>query len=743
MRGEPQQDESPEEAAGKREELGVNHQFYEAIARQQLSAEQREVLSRLSHTLRRFFPGLSQEGIQEMVQEAFKRADMEYGLAAAAEWAQGFQIPRHLIERDVARLHDAGGCIKEVARRLFMERRGSRLNLDRVRKTISPHNPEFERLCELAQRGVEVLLPENFRPSGVQGRPRPLRNKLIACGGAVNKMVTEGYLETDLAIALPLEEVEEAVEHETCNIFTSSWAKKAFKPKGRNTCNPGNCGTGSSMHTDAVTQEAIRKWGKVVNCTLTEIVQMINNFFREAQRLDHTVSWSDVRMWKMDLRGAFTLLDFDPYLAHLMGTELEGDIIIFYLCGIFGWSSMPMAFQVVNRGCRWELAQAGRLKGRMNMYTDDAFGVCLARDLEHDMSTVRSLFIALLGDLAVEEDKTESGRRLDLIGWDFNLDKRHVGIAQKNALKAFYGYARHDLDAKIPIKRVEAWASWAERYGEICLHMRPFRRILYNQMQGHRHHPRANRHISVTIDNKARRTVRLYAALLTLSRIHGKVFTRTFESFDDRNPTLRIQFDGSLDGAGLLWFGTGRGDLFVIETLLGGAAVDLRSLNFGWDSSFQNCSEYITIIIGVVGAILMGWDTSAIEIMGDSETALRWADSGRFKSDNVINAATVMSVICASKDVHFMDSKHIPKEENWHADMFSRTEEGETWEQLVRRMRRRDPDIPRNLLQVNIPNLSELLDLCDPRREFEDDESFGAYWRRVHAFVDGLGPLHR
>ena len=382
------------------------------------------------------------------------------------------------------------------------------------------------------------------------------------------------------------------------------------------------------------------------------------------------------------------------------------------------------------------------------MYTDDAFGVCLARDLEHDMSTVRSLFIELLGDMAVEDDKTESGRRLDLIGWDFNLDKRHVGIAQKNALKAFYGYARHDLNAKIPIKRVEAWASWAERYGEICLHMRPFRRILYNQMHGHRH-LQANRHISVSIDNKARRTVRLYAALLTLSLIHGKVFTRTFASFDDRNPTLRIKFDGSLEGAGLLWFITGRGDcpyyeeLLVIESLLGGAAVDLRSLNFGWDSSFQNCSEYITIIIGVVGAILMGWDTSAIEIVGDSETALRWADSGRFKSDNVINAATVMSVICASKDVHFMDSKHIPKEENWHADMFSRTEEGETWDQLVRRMRRRDPDIPRNLLQVNIPNLSELLDLCDPRRTFEDDESFGVYWRRVHAFVDSLVPLPR
>ena len=74
--------------------------------------------------------------------------------------------------------------------------------------------------------------------------------------------------------------------------------------------------------------------------------------------------------------------------------------------------------------------------------------------------------------------------------------------------------------------------------------------------------------------------------------------------------------------------------------------------------------------------------------------------------------------------------------------MSSRMEERETWDQLVRRMRRRDPDIPRNLLEVRIPNLSELLDLCDPRRTFVDDESFGVYWRRVHSFVDKLGPLH-
>ena len=42
---------------------------------------------------------------------------------------------------------------------------------------------------------------------------------VIACGGALNKMVTEGYLEKVLAIALPLEEVEGAVVYEKQHIY--------------------------------------------------------------------------------------------------------------------------------------------------------------------------------------------------------------------------------------------------------------------------------------------------------------------------------------------------------------------------------------------------------------------------------------------------------------------------------------------------------------------------------------------
>ena len=104
-------------------------------------------------------------------------------------------------------------------------------------------------------------------------------------------------------------------------------------------------------------------------------------------------------------------------------------------------------------------------------------------------------------------------------------------------------------------------------------------------------------------------------------------------------------FDGCLDGSGVIWYG-GQSATAIFQdarirglTALGGAAVDLRSLGFGDDSSFQNVSEFISLLIGVVGAIAMGWDISSVLFVGDSQTELTWAREGRFRPSNVRNSA--------------------------------------------------------------------------------------------------------
>ena len=143
----------------------------------------------------------------------------------------------------------------------------------------------------------------------------------------------------------------------------------------------------------------------------------------------------------MDLKGAFTLLDFDPASVPLLATELDDELVVFFLAGIFGWTAMPMVFQVITRTIVWELQQPGVLCGSFDMFVDDMFGVTFQKDLVQDMETVQRFCTDLLGDEATAVDKTDSGVRLTLIGWDIDLHQQLVTISRPNALSAFYGYA--------------------------------------------------------------------------------------------------------------------------------------------------------------------------------------------------------------------------------------------------------------------------------------------------------------
>ena len=82
---------------------------------------------------------------------------------------------------------------------------------------------------------------------------------------------------------------------------------------------------------------------------------MILEFYSEAVRIDPLVQWEDLRLWKTDLRGAYQLMSLHPESAKYFGMEIYGERIFIHLCGIFGWTCTPAAFQVVSRGIQWEL----------------------------------------------------------------------------------------------------------------------------------------------------------------------------------------------------------------------------------------------------------------------------------------------------------------------------------------------------------------------------------------------------
>jgi hypothetical protein len=62
---------------------------------------------------------------------------------------------------------------------------------------------------------------------------------------------------------------------------------------------------------------------------------------------------------------------------------------------------------------------------------DDIVSVCFVGDLDAVFSRTSAICTSLLGSGAVADDKTESGRKLEVIGYTICLDTERVGIAEK------------------------------------------------------------------------------------------------------------------------------------------------------------------------------------------------------------------------------------------------------------------------------------------------------------------------
>ena len=157
-------------------------------------------------------------------------------------------------------------------------------------------------------------------------------------------------------------------------------------------------------------------------------------------------------------QGRLHLALFPPGRRRLVRNYADRVIVYRLIAGIFGWAGAPAAFQVVTRAVQWELRH--RLRSSTIMYLDGTVGVCMLHDLDSELALTRSTCIDLLGPTAVADDKTETGRRLDVIGYVIDLDLHRVLIAPKNYLNTLRGFVSVDLDGVMNLRTAQKLASW-------------------------------------------------------------------------------------------------------------------------------------------------------------------------------------------------------------------------------------------------------------------------------------------
>jgi hypothetical protein len=217
-----------------------------------------------------------------------------------------------------------------------------------------------------------------------------------------------------------------------------------------------------------------------------------------------------------------------------------------------------------------------------------------------------------------------------------DLETKRVSIAKKNFLTALHGFIGTDVTKRHNLRTAQRLASWGTRYGKICRVMRPFCGALNTQTWG-----RKDPHALFNLTSTAKVAIQCWRAMLCLVRHREVEFTRTMESFVPTTPVSIAEFDASLSGAGHIWYDLVDG----AEVARGVSAVDLTFLGFVTDSSYQNLSEFIGVILAVMGQVTLGRGRPehrrSLALRGDSVTALTWSITERVRGSIVTNASMV------------------------------------------------------------------------------------------------------
>jgi hypothetical protein len=470
----------------------------------------------------------------DIVQAAWQAQGELFDTKAARLWATDesgaeFDFSVAMRERDGRDLVECGGDLALLARtrqQALQQGRLSRSRVDNVASRIA-NKIDLERARKIAGEGMRLFTAPGFVPCG---QPPPLRKVYLEASPAVNKMMAEMWEEGKLLL-LPTEAVKKI---EGVHFSPMSWAPKADKKEGRSIGDLSSP-VGHAVNCPEAADLVREAWGSIELPTLTDIIRMI---LKAADQ--H--GWANIELWKMDLKGAFTLLNFLPTDVKWLAFELTGGLTAVHIVGMFGWCGCPFGFAVFSRVL---IDLVNRCTGRRGlMYVDD---VCMAGPIasgETDRRLASQTIEGVMGPGSVAPAKTENGRELNMLGWALDLNRRVVSLSLKNLYKTLFAFFSVDVDAPVTLPVLQALASRASRAALLSWAMKPFTRGMFGCMTFYGGNRSSRRKLSAD----ARFEILLWRAFLIQLAWKPELFARPIESFRLRIADILLEFDASLEG---------------------------------------------------------------------------------------------------------------------------------------------------------------------------------------------------
>jgi hypothetical protein len=665
---------------------------------------------------------LDPTAVFSILKEALASSATSFCSRAAQTWADGFVFPPEAKEGDATLLRQCGGDFDALWAIKRAMGAADKLSPARVKSTVRRRDltdrKDYGRLMCIA-RGIEIETLPTFRPSGGTHRP-PMRTKYTRdVPNAVNKLLHKQWLKSTVlllptALVALIEGIHYSYQH---------WTVKAGKAEGRTLCDTSNGAPGEQTlngntpaEKETLRQMMIKRWGRIEHPTLHDLVLMV----LEAADLH---GWENIELWKMDLAGAFNLMDFSAASAKLLAFELTEGMTVIHTTGMFGWTGTPYVFQVITR----VLCDLCRplLFGSNLMYVDDMFGAVHRNHRAQDMAAAAKVIRQLLGHGAVAEEKSAFGRSTDLLGWNFDLDTRSVSASMRNMLKAIHTFFNTDLDGPVTLKEVERMASYASRYAVLSRPMKPYTAALHADaaLFAGNHHERP-RHLS----RASKCDIIMWRAYLCLLRLDPKNFARPLESFRDRRASVLIEYDASLTALGVgVSVRNETTDLFELRAY----SSLILPYETNMDSSYQNTKEYSAVLLGLalIKQEHLVPNGFAYNVCGDNTTSLSWVDKERAASSLARRANIGTSLLTADLDAYIAETKHIPGVDNTVYDGLSRGKKGT------------DLGLPAQLEIVLYPHSmsTRYIALCNPHLFLDTAEEHIALSRKMLSMLGAAG----
>jgi hypothetical protein len=149
---------------------------------------------------------------------------------------------------------------------------------------------------------------------------------------------------------------------------------------------------------------------------------------------------------------------------------------------------------------------------------------------------------------------------------------------------------------------------------------------------------------------------------------------------------------------------------------------------YGEDSSFQNASEFLAILYGILlllQALPKPLPPIRLHLVGDSKSALSWALKGRIRSEELNHLlGCLFSLLLHNHDLHIISTTWVSSETNTICDVLSRYGDMTTLPLQY--------SSPSHRMGI-APEIDALFRLCDPMipRDLMSTEYFVSAWRDI------------